>query len=87
MRRTVDDSIELFDRYVRKRGGKAVEDPEATARAFKEILPVVTSVVVHHFQRLLVRRALKRLRKKGEKGPLEYAVKVAARTRLGVRWS
>lgn len=86
-RRTVDDAIELFDRYVRKREGRGVEDAEATARSFKEILPVVTSLVVHHFQRLLVQRALKRLRRKGEKGPLEYAVKVAARTRLGVRWS
>jgi DNA-binding transcriptional MerR regulator len=87
MRRTVDDAIELFDRHVRKRHEKGGEDPEVTARSFKEILPVVTALVVHHFQRLLVRRALKRLRRKGEKGPLEYAVKVAARTRLGVRWS
>jgi DNA-binding transcriptional MerR regulator len=86
-RKTVDDAIELFDRYVRKRPGRGAEDAESTARAFKEILPVVTTLVVHHFQRLLVRRALKRLRRKGETGPLEYAVKVAARTRLGVRWS
>lgn len=87
MRRTVDDAIELFDRYIRKRRGGSAEDPEATARSFREILPVVTAIVVHHFQRLLVRRALKRLRRKGERGPLEYAVRVAARTRLGVRWS
>jgi MerR HTH family regulatory protein len=87
MRRTVDDAIELFDRHVRKRHGRDGEDPVLTAQSFKEILPVVTSLVVHHFQRLLVQRALKRLRRKGEKGPLEYAVKVAARTRLGVRWS
>jgi len=87
MRRTVDDAIDLFDRHVRKRRGGEDEDPELTARSFKEILPVVTSLVVHHFQRLLVQRALKRLRRKGEQGPLAYAVRVAARTRLGVRWS
>jgi DNA-binding transcriptional MerR regulator len=85
IRRTVDDAIELFDAHVRKRGGKEA-DPEAVARGFREILPIATSLVVHHFQRVLVRRALKRLRKKGEKGALAHAVEVAKKTRLGVRF-
>jgi DNA-binding transcriptional MerR regulator len=84
-RRTVDDAIDLFDRYVRKPGG-ARQDPEAVARAFKEMLPLVSALVAHHFQRLLVNRALRRLKKKGERDALEVAVQVAARTRLGLRW-
>jgi hypothetical protein len=85
IRRTVDEAIDLFDRYVRKPGG-ARQDPEAVARAFKEMLPLVSALVAHHFQRLLVNRALRRLKKKGERDALEVAVQVAARTRLGLRW-
>jgi DNA-binding transcriptional MerR regulator len=84
-RRTVDDAIELFDRYVRRRDGTR-QDPEGVARAFKEMLPLVSALVAHHFQRLLVTRALRRLKKKGERDALEVAVQVAARTRLGLRW-
>jgi hypothetical protein len=35
---------------------------------------------------VLVNRALKRLKKSGEHEPLKVALKVAAETRLGVRW-
>lgn len=86
VRRVVDEAIELFDRHVRKRASGGDEDPEAVARAFKEILPVLTALVAHHFQRVLVNRALKRLKRKGEKGPLSIALRVASRARLGVRW-
>jgi DNA-binding transcriptional MerR regulator len=86
-RKTVDEAIDLFDRYVRKRGrGGSEDDPDAIARAFKDILPVVTGLVAHHFQRMLVSRALKRLKKSGQHEPLEFALKVASETRLGVRW-
>ena len=86
-RKTVDEAIDLFDRYVRKRGrGGAEDDPGAIARAFKEILPIVTGLVAHHFQRMLVSRALKRLKKSGQHEPLKVALRVAAETRLGVRW-
>lgn len=84
-RRTVDGAIELFDGYVRKRGGVR-EDSEKVARAFKELLPVVTALVAHHFQRLLVNRALRRLEKRRDRDALQVAVQVAARTRLGFRW-
>jgi DNA-binding transcriptional MerR regulator len=86
VRKTVDGAIDLFDQYVRKRtrGGEA--DPAAVASAFKEILPVVTGLIAHHFQRVLVNRALKRLKRSGDRGPLEIALKVAAETRVGVRW-
>jgi DNA-binding transcriptional MerR regulator len=86
IRRTVDEAIELFDRYVRKRGGALADDREGVAEAFKTLLPVVTGLVAHHFQRLLVNRALKRLRKKGERDALAAAVEVTSKTRLGVGW-
>jgi DNA-binding transcriptional MerR regulator len=84
-RRSVDEAIELFDAYVRKRNGTH-QDPENVARAFKEILPLATALVAHHFQRLLVNRALKRLKKKGDRDALRVALEVSARTRLGLRW-
>jgi DNA-binding transcriptional MerR regulator len=86
-RRTVDEAIELFDRYVRKRqGGALADDGGGVAEAFKTLLPVVTGLVAHHFQRLLVNRALKRLRKKGDRGALAAAVEVTSKTRIGVGW-
>lgn len=86
IRRTVDGAIDLFDRYVRERGHGREADPEAVARAFKEILPIITGLVAHHFQRVLVNRALKRLKRSGEHVPLKVALKAASETRLGVRW-
>ncbi len=87
-KRTVDEAIDLFDDYVRKKGGEGgeEEDPEAVARVFKEMLPLVTMLIAHHFERVLVNRALKRLKKQGRKGPLELALKVARRNRVGLRW-
>ncbi|MCC6849437.1 MAG: MerR family transcriptional regulator [Deltaproteobacteria bacterium] len=86
IRKTVDGAIDLFDQYVRKRRRGSEADPEGVSAAFKDILPLVTALVAHHFQRVLVNRALKRLKQSGERGPLEVALKVASETRLGVRW-
>lgn len=86
VRKTVDGAIDLFDDYVRKRGSKRDSDSESVTRAFKELLPIVTGIIAHHFQRTLVNRALKRLKRSGEKSSLEIALKVASKTRLGVRW-
>lgn len=86
VRKTVDGAIDLFDDYVRKRTRGKDDDPERVAEAFRELLPLVTAVIAHHFQRVLVNRALKRLRKSGEKGSLEAALRAASKTRLGLRW-
>ena len=86
VRKTVDGAIDLFDHYVRKRGRGQETDADAVADAFRDILPVVTGLIAHHFQRVLVNRALKRLKRSGEQEPLRVALKVAAETRLGVRW-
>lgn len=85
VRRVVDEAIDLFDEHVRKAAG-GDEDPEAVAEAFRELLPVVTALVGHHFQRVLVHRAIKRLKKSGSKGALETAVRESKRTRIGFRW-
>jgi DNA-binding transcriptional MerR regulator len=62
------------------------ENGEEVAAAFRELLPVVTAIVAHHFQRVLVGRALKRLRRKGDSSTLSFALKVASRTKLKVSW-
>lgn len=85
-RRTVDEAIDLFDDYVRKREGSDGDSSESVAKAFKQILPVVTALVAHHFQRVLVARALKRLRKKGDNDALRVAVEVARKNQVRVRW-
>jgi DNA-binding transcriptional MerR regulator len=79
MRSTIDEAIDLFDERVRKKGAAAEEDPEAVARAFRELLPAVTAVVAHHFQRTLVNRALARLKKSGERRAYRAALEAAGR--------
>ena len=86
IRKTCDGAIDLFDNHVRKKRGKEEENGEAVAEAFRELLPLVTGVVAHHFQRTLVNRALRRLRKKGDAHTLSFAMEVAARSRLKVTW-
>jgi DNA-binding transcriptional MerR regulator len=93
VRKTCDAAIDLFDDHVRKKQGKRGtrdgEDPEngeEVAAAFRELLPVVTAIVAHHFQRVLVSRALRRLRRKGDSSTLSFALKVASRTKLKVSW-
>jgi DNA-binding transcriptional MerR regulator len=80
-------TIDLFDDHIRKRtrDGKE-ESAETVAEAYRELLPVVTGLVAHHFQRVLVRRALERLEKSGQRGSLKTARKAAASARLRFLW-
>lgn len=87
VRRVVDQAIDLFDDHVRKPRREGESDPDAVARAYREMLPIVTALVAHHFQRLLVNRALKRLEKKGDESALARAVRETSRRRIGLRWS
>jgi DNA-binding transcriptional MerR regulator len=86
-RAVVDRAIDLFDDHIRKRtrDGKE-ESAEKVAEAYRELLPVVTGLVAHHFQRLLVRRALERLERSGQRSSLRTARKAAASTRLRLLW-
>ncbi len=86
VRKTADEAIELFDRYVRKADLARAASGDAVAGAFRDLLPVVTALVAHHFQRVLVNRALKRLKRSGAKRELEAALDVTARHRIGLRW-
>lgn len=95
VRRTCDAAIDLFDDYVRKKQAlpsgtrprsTEEENGEQVAEAFRELLPVVTAIIAHHFQRVLVHRALRRLRRKGDASTLSFALKVAQRTKLKVSW-
>ncbi len=86
VRKTIDKAIDLFDDHIRKGEDRSEADSDAVAEAYKDLLPVVTGLVAHHFQRVLVNRALARLRKSGERGVLEVALKTTSRSRLGLKW-
>jgi DNA-binding transcriptional MerR regulator len=80
-----DAGIDLFDDHVRKAGAGARND-EATAEAFRTLLPQVTRLVALHFQRTLVNRALERLRRSGDDKALELALEATESARLEVEW-
>jgi DNA-binding transcriptional MerR regulator len=83
----VDRAIDLFDDHIRKRKGDGKEESaEKVAEAYRELLPVVTGLVAHHFQRTLVRRALERLERSGQRSTLRKARKAAASARLRLLW-
>ena len=86
VRKTIDQAIDLFDDQIRKPKGDEREDPEAVAEAFRELLPSVIALVAHHFERVLVNRALSRLRRSGEKQALRQALREAKKTRSEGRW-
>ena len=87
-RKTADEAINLFNDYVRKRkAARGDEDVEAVAQVFRELLPTVTSLVAHHFQRLLIGRALQRLKRRGETETLEVARKAVSDMRPRLRLS
>ena len=85
VRKTVDEAIDLFDEHVRKSRKGPEADPEAVAQAFRELLPAVTTLIAHHFERTLVNRALKRLKKSGERAAYAKAVAAASEIREGRR--
>jgi hypothetical protein len=49
------------------------EEAEHTGTLFEEIFPIVTSLVAHHFQRVLVIEGLKQLKNSGEDETLAVA--------------
>jgi DNA-binding transcriptional MerR regulator len=90
--KTVDRAIDLFDDHIRKQvdgsdgDGSDGEAPERVAEAYRDLLPVVTTLVAQHFQRVLVNRALERLRDSGSKRSWRTALKETARARLRFSW-
>jgi DNA-binding transcriptional MerR regulator len=84
VRKTVDEAIDLFDETIRKQHD-ANEDPEAVAAVFRELMPVVAALVTHHFQRVLVNRALKRLKRSGQRRAFKAALEATAGLRRNKR--
>jgi DNA-binding transcriptional MerR regulator len=80
VRKTIDEAIDLFDDRVRKQSD-AGDDPEAVAAAFRELLPVVSALVAHHFQRVLINRALTRLKRSGRRRAFKAALEATTSTR------
>jgi DNA-binding transcriptional MerR regulator len=84
MRKTAAAAISLFHKHVRgtKRSGGARVDAEHAAEVFRELFPIITSLVAHHFQRVLVGEALKQLKRTGENETLQVA-----RRSIGQAWA
>lgn len=87
VREVADRAATLFDDHVRHDEEGQEVDPALVVDAFRRLLPAVTSLVAHHFQRTLVARALERLEKHGDATGLEQALEASQSTRLAIRWN
>lgn len=86
-RAVADRAIDLFDRHVRRDPGGREHPSEVVVAAFRRLLPAVTGLVAHHFQRTLVSRALARLERTGDRDGLRHALAATRDAgRLEVTW-
>jgi DNA-binding transcriptional MerR regulator len=88
-REIAETAVALFDRYVREPLRDSDLDDDAKAEqlveAFRQMLPAVTTLVAHHFQRVLLDVAQEHLESVGE--PTELAaVNVESARRLESGW-
>ena len=71
------EAVELFDTFVRKplRTSDLPEDEKAErlVEAFRTLLPAVTTLVAHHFGRILLQVAQEHLESVGDRSELEAA--------------
>ncbi|MFQ5515011.1 MAG: MerR family transcriptional regulator [Myxococcota bacterium] len=88
IREIADRAIELFDCAIRSpRAGEPPPTEQEITRAFRELLPAVTTLVALHFQRTLLHRARARLARSGENEALRAALDATLEARLKVSWS
>lgn len=87
MRKTARASISLFHGQLRKRKTHDIIEAESRAEIFRELFPIVTSLVAHHFQRVLVSEALKQLKRSGTEQTLQIARKSIGQAWLPTRSS
>jgi DNA-binding transcriptional MerR regulator len=80
-RKTAKAAIALFHGHLCKDKMPSVAEAESRAEVFRELFPVVTSLVAHHFQRVLVDEALKELKRCGAKESVQVA-----RKSIGQAW-
>jgi DNA-binding transcriptional MerR regulator len=86
VRDLADRAIDLFDAHIRRdREGRA-RHPSHVVAAFRDLLPPVTALVAHHFQRTLVARAIARLERKGDREGLKHALEATTGGRLEITW-
>ena len=73
MRGLADRAVDLFDDHVRKpiRDTAGDEDvaSEQLVEAFRELLPAVTTLIAHHFRRVLLESAEERFELRTEERP------------------
>jgi len=86
VRELTDRAGELFDRHVRHDRRGRERDPDEVVAAFRRLLPAITALVAHHFQRTLVARALGRLEAAGDEEGLRHALAAATSGRLEIAW-
>ncbi len=71
-REVAEEAVALFDSFVRRPlAGAAMSDEERAellVERFRAMLPAVTTLVAHHFRRVLLQAAEERLRPDGEPG-------------------
>jgi DNA-binding transcriptional MerR regulator len=88
-RRIAETAVQLFDRYVRTplRESDLPDDEKAEqlVEAFRTLLPAVTTLVSHHFRRVLLEVAQEHLESVGEETEIA-AVNAEAARRLEAGW-
>lgn len=85
-REITERAADLFDRHVRRdRHGDERPEKDVVA-SFTRLMPAITTLVAHHFQRTLVAVALARLEERGEKRALKVALDAARSGRVEVAW-
>lgn len=77
IRRTAERAVQLFDDHIRKpireRAASDEEAAEQLVAAFRTLLPAVTSLVSHHFRRVLLTVAEEHLQRVGARAEVERA--------------
>ena len=83
-RQTAEEAVALFDTYVRRplQGADLTDDQRADrlVDAFRVLLPAVTELVGHHFQRVLLEVALEHLESVGDPAELAAAAAESGRS-------
>ncbi|HEY8514520.1 MAG TPA: MerR family transcriptional regulator [Candidatus Binatia bacterium] len=85
-REVAERAADLFERYVRRTKSGEERPEQEVVESFKRLMPAITSLVAHHFQRTLIAVALARLEERGEKRALEVALDATESGRLEVTW-
>jgi len=86
VRNITERAADLFDRYARRDRAGNEKPEQEVVESFKRLMPAITTLVAHHFQRTLVAVALARLEERGETRALEVALDAAESGRVEVAW-